>query len=146
MTIPEPPNGSHVVVDYNNERIPHPGLYWRDDAKAATRPVEQGHRWFTGEGFSHPRTWADISANRTVFLARPEPMTPLDQPGDPAKVAVRLVVGEVISDEIFDRAEFEAAKTRDVGGLSDLIDVYVSDMDGESLVVEADGTVTKPVW
>lgn len=142
MTIPEPPNGSHVVVRYPN--LDYPGVYWRDDERALSRGVEANQTWFTGEGFSHPRSWSDISANRTVFLARSEPMTPLDQPGDPAKVAVRLVVGEVISDEIFNRAEFEAAKTD--GELTDFLDVYVSDMDGDSYVVEADGTVTKPVW
>jgi hypothetical protein len=141
MTIPEPADGCRVVVDTgsNPDRLE---LYWRDDAAAAHRSPLDGERWFDSED-GDPMAWVRVVRNFAgVFLVDNEPWKPLIQPDDPDRVAVRLFVEEVIRDVVFDRDEYEQAKTDDE--LDHLIDIHVSDMDGDSYVVEADGTMISP--
>lgn len=145
MTIPEPADGSRVVVDAGD----HVGrftdqlrLYWRDDAASSRWNASPGERWFASTNTA-PFSWAVATRYaEKVFLVDNEPWKPLAQPDDPDRVAVRLFVEGVIRDVVFDRSEYEQAKADDK--LDHLVDVYVSDMDGDSYVVEADGAIIRP--
>jgi hypothetical protein len=143
--IPEPADGARVVVETGDDTQPL-RLYWRDDAEAAkrtTRPDER--RWFDSRDINRPLVWDLVCMDATtdgVFLVDSKPWQPLEQPEDETRVAVRLIVEQVIRDTEFDRAEYEQAKTDDE--LAELIDMHVSDMDGDSVVVEVDGTKHRP--
>lgn len=141
MTIPEPGDGARVVINTDTDTYPLT-LFWRDDAEAARWEALDGEHWFDSED-SDPMGWDVVTRDaKQVFLVDSEPWAPLAQPDDPTRVAVRLIVQGVVQDVVFDRDEYEQAKADDK--LDHLVDVYVSDMDGESVVVEADGTEIRP--
>jgi hypothetical protein len=141
LTIPEPTDGARVVAE-TGEMTNLLRLYWRDDAEAAGRTNHADERWFDDYN-ADPISWNEVCryAER-LFLADRESWKSLPQPKDPSKVRVRLVVERVVRDVEYDRDKYEQAKA--ANDLDHLIDMDVSNMDGESVVVEADGTEIRP--
>lgn len=136
-TIPEPTDGRRVVVDTGALTNPL-RLFWRDDKESAGRTDQADERWFDDEN-SDPLGWGEVCRNaKQVFLCERKPWGPLKQPDDESMVAVRLIVERIVRDVEYDRSEYEQAKTDDE--LSHLIDADASDMDGASVVIEANGT------
>lgn len=141
-TIPEPADGTRVVVDNGPTASYRLRLFWRNDTEAKRWEGQPGERWFDDDT-SDPLSWSEVCRGAdNVYRVEVNPWKPLTQPDDPSKVAVRLVVEQVIRDEVYDRAEFEQAKEND--GIYQLIDMDVSDMDGDSVLIEADGTENRP--
>ncbi|MFI7073475.1 hypothetical protein [Micromonospora sediminicola] len=142
ITIPEPADGSRVVIDNGPTASYRLRLFWRDDTEAKRWGGHPDERWFDDDN-SDPLAWGVVCRNaENVYRVERAPWEPLVQPDDPAKVSVRLVVEQVIRDEVYDRAEFEQAKADDE--IDALIDMDASDIDGDSVVVEADGTEHRP--
>ncbi len=80
------------------------------------------------------------AALRAALAAEPDPDVPDENP-DPELINLTGRSDERTSITI-NRAEYEQAKADDT--LDHLLDVYLSDMDGETEVVEPDGTVVRP--
>jgi hypothetical protein len=139
--VPEPTDRSRIVAEVHSMSSPL-RLYWRDDAEARGRGGQDGEHWFDDHD-ADPVGWDVVCRNADkVFRVDSTPWEPLVQPSDPDRVKVRLIVDRVVRDEEYDLAEYDQMKADDE--LSHLIDNDVSDMDGDSIVIEADGTEIRP--
>ena len=82
-TIPEPANGSRVVVDNGPTASTRLRLFWRDDTEAKRWGGQPGEHWFDDDN-TDPLAWDQVCRDpEKVFLV---PDRPLFMPCDAALV------------------------------------------------------------